>query len=142
MTIWRQRQTPEQIHARMPDTANGHLGVRIVEVGDDFLLAEMPVDGRHAQPFGVLHGGVSCVLAETVGSLASLMACPEGFYAVGTEISASHLRPVPRGQTVSARCTPLRVGRTAHVWHIELRREDGELACVARLSTAILERKA
>ncbi len=141
MTIWRQRATPEQIHARMPGTANAHLGIRIREVGDDFLVADMPVDDRHVQPFGVLHGGVSCVLAETVGSVASLMACPEGFYAVGTEIGASHLRPAPRGGTVTARCTPLRIGRTAHVWHIELRREDGELCCVARLSTAILERR-
>lgn len=141
MTVWRQRSTPEQIHARMAGTANGHLGVRITAVGDDFLEAEMPVDERHVQPFGVLHGGVSCVLAETAGSLCSLMACEPGFYAVGTEISASHLLPVPKGQVVRARCTPLRVGRTAHVWHIELRREDGKLSCVVRLTTAILERK-
>jgi 1,4-dihydroxy-2-naphthoyl-CoA hydrolase len=141
MTIWRQPSTPEAIHARMPGTVNGLLGIRVTEVGEDFLAAEMPVDERHVQPYGVLHGGVSCVLAETVGSLASMMAAPPGFYAVGSEINASHLRPVMKGDVVRARCTALRIGRSAHVWQIELRRGDGELSCVARLSTAVLERK-
>jgi 1,4-dihydroxy-2-naphthoyl-CoA hydrolase len=141
MSIWRQRATPEEIHARMPGTVNDLLGIRITRIGDDFLEAEMPVDERHAQPFGVIHGGVSCVLAETVGSVASMMVCEPGFYAVGVELNASHLRPVPKGQKVTARCVPARLGRGLHVWTIELRREDGELSCVARLTTSVQERK-
>ncbi|MBY0336352.1 MAG: hotdog fold thioesterase [Acetobacteraceae bacterium] len=141
MSIWQQPATPDEIHARMPGTVNGLLGVRITEVGPDFVAAEMPVDERHVQPYGVIHGGVSCVFAETLGSLASVMAAPPGFVAVGLEINASHLRPVPAGQLVRGRCTPIRIGRSVQVWQIELRREDGELSCVARLTTSVVEKR-
>lgn len=142
MPIWRQPATAEEINTRFNQgNVNGLLGVRITAVGEDFLEGEMPVDERHVQPFGIIHGGVSVVLAETLGSLASVMCCDPGFGAVGLEVSASHLRPVPKGQVVRARCTPVRLGRTVHVWTIELRREDGELSCIARLTTAIIERK-
>ena len=143
MPIWRQPATPEEINQRFNQgNVNGLLGVRVTAVGDDFLEGEMPVDERHVQPFGIIHGGVSVVLAETLGSLASVMCCEPGLGAVGLEVNANHLRPVPKGQVVRARCTPVRLGRTVHVWNIELRREDGELSCVSRLTTAIIERKA
>ena len=141
MPIWRQPATPEEINRRFnQDNVNGLLSVRITEVGDDFLCGEMPVDGRHVQPFGILHGGVSVVLAETLGSLASVMCCDPGWGAVGLEVNANHLRPVPLGGLVRGRCTPVRIGRSVHVWNIELRRGDGELSCVSRLTTAIVER--
>jgi uncharacterized protein (TIGR00369 family) len=142
MSIWRQPATPDEINARFgQDNVNGLLGIRVTEVGPDYVVGEMPVDERHVQPFGIVHGGVSVVLAETLGSLASIMACDPGFRAVGLEVNANHLRPVEKGGRIIARCTPVRVGRSVHVWNIELRRADGELSCVARLTTSIIERR-
>lgn len=142
MSIWRQTSTPDEINARTEGSVNGLLGIRITEIGPDFLRGEMPVDERHVQPFGIIHGGVSVVLAETLGSVASMMACDPGFQAVGLEVNANHLRPLPKGGRAFGHCTPVRVGRSVHVWNIELRREDGEVFCVSRLTTAIIERKA
>lgn len=143
MSIWRQPATPDEINARFNSgNVNGLLGIHVTEVGPDYVLGEMPVDERHVQPFGIVHGGVSVVLAETLGSLASIMACDPGFRAVGLEVNANHLRPVEKGGRVFGRCTPVRVGRSVHVWNIELRRADGELSCVARLTTSIIERRA
>jgi len=141
MSIWRQPTTLEEIQARRGESVNTLLDIVITEIGPDFIKGEMPVDGRHVQPFGILHGGVSVVLAETLGSLASLMACDPGFHAVGLEVNANHLRPLPKGDRAYGLCTPVRIGRSVHVWNIELRRGDGELTCVSRLTTAILERK-
>jgi 1,4-dihydroxy-2-naphthoyl-CoA hydrolase len=141
LSIWRQTTTPDEIHARSEGTVNGLLGIRITEIGPDFLRGEMPVDERHIQPFGIIHGGVSVVLAETLGSVASMMACAPGFHAVGLEINANHLRPLNKGGRAFGLCTPVRIGRSVHVWNIELRREDGEMFCVSRLTTAIIERK-
>ncbi|WP_424810740.1 PaaI family thioesterase [Roseococcus sp. YIM B11640] len=141
MSIWRQPTTPEQIQARRGASVNSLLDIRITEIGDDFIRGEMPVDERHIQPFGIIHGGVSVVLAETLGSLGSMMACDPGFQAVGLEVSATHLRPNPKGGTAYGYCKAVRIGRTIHVWNIELRRDDGELFCVSRLTTAIVERK-
>jgi len=129
------------MHARNTQTVNGLLGIKILEVGEDFIRAEMAVDERHVQPFGILHGGVSVVLAETVGSLASVLCCEEGFSAVGLEINANHLLPVPKGDKVIAECRPARIGRNVHVWNIELRRGDGKLSCVSRLTTSIIEQR-
>lgn len=142
MSIWRQPISLEDLNALSEGTVNTLLGIRLTEIGPDFLCAEMPVDERHVQPYGILHGGVSVVLAETIGSLASGRACEPGFGAVGLEINANHLRPVPRGDRVRALCSPVRIGRTVHVWNIELRRGDGELSCVSRLTTAIIRREA
>lgn len=139
MSIWRQPTTIEHITARAVGTVNGHLGIRVIEIGPDYINGELTVDERHVQPFGVIHGGVSVVLAETLGSLASLMACDAGFTAVGLEVNANHLRPVPKGDVLRGVCTPVRIGRSVHVWSIELRRGDGQLSCVARLTTSIIE---
>lgn len=138
MAIWKRPPSIEEMLARNTHTVNGLLGIRIVEVGEDFLRAEMPVDERHVQPFGILHGGVSVVLAETVGSMASVHCCDEGFGAVGLEINASHLLPVPKGDKVTAECRPVRIGRNVHVWNIELRRGDGRVSCFCRLTTSVI----
>ena len=138
MSLWKRPPSIAAMHARNVNTVNGLLGIRITEVGDDFIRAEMPVDERHVQPFGILHGGVSVVLAETVGSLASVLCCDEGYGAVGLEVNANHLLPVPKGDVVTAECRPIRVGRNIHVWNIELRRGDGKLTCVSRLTTSIV----
>ncbi|WP_426959480.1 PaaI family thioesterase [Muricoccus radiodurans] len=137
--IWRKPATPEAIMVRAADTAITHLGIVITEVGPDYLRAEMPVDHRHIQPFGVLHGGVSVVLAETIGSTACNLALPEGQYCVGLEINANHLATVPLGSRVTAECRPFHTGRSTQVWGIEIRREDGRLACISRLTCAVLQ---
>jgi 1,4-dihydroxy-2-naphthoyl-CoA hydrolase len=141
MSIWRRNADPVEMEARFRDTLPGLFGIRIIEVGPDFIRAEMPVDQRHAQPFGILHGGASVVLAETIGSMASSLTLPEGQRAVGLEVNANHLAPVTVGQSVQATCRPLHLGRTTQVWQTEIHRADGRLACVSRLTTAVIERR-
>jgi 1,4-dihydroxy-2-naphthoyl-CoA hydrolase len=139
MSIWKRAATLEDLNARMQDNAAGLLGIRLTEIGPDFLRATMPVDQRHAQPFGLLHGGVSVVLSETLGTIASILTLPEGRIAVGIEVNANHLAGVPVGQSVTAECRPLHTGRTTQVWQTEIRRADGRLACVSRLTCAVIE---
>ncbi|WP_446832052.1 hotdog fold thioesterase [Candidatus Foliamicus sp.] len=115
----------------------GHLGVEIVEIGDDFLRARMPVDHRTQQPFGLLHGGASAVLAESVGSWSSYLCTPPGEYQVlGLEINLSHLRPARSG-FVYGTARPIRLGGLVHVWDIRVTDEEGVLLSVSRLSTAV-----
>ena len=115
------------------------MGIEITEVGADFLKATMPVDDRTTQPFGILHGGASCVLSETLGSIASWMAIDhEKFSAVGIEISASHLRAISNSY-VKAICKPIRLGRKLHVWQIDLYSEEtGKHICTSKLTTMIV----
>ena len=135
--IWAREISAQAFDAMHQGTLPGLLDIRVVEIGPDFLRAEMPVDERHAQPFGILHGGGSVVLAETVGSFAAAMAVPAGARVVGVEVNASHLAPARKGDRVSALCRPARLGRTLQVWAIEVRRGNGTLTCVARLTTAV-----
>jgi 1,4-dihydroxy-2-naphthoyl-CoA hydrolase len=135
--IWKRELRPEQFHDAHRGTLPGLLDIRLVEVGPDFVRAEMPVDERHLQPFGLLHGGANVVLAETVGSFCGLMALPEGQGCVGVEVNANHLAPARKGDMVRAECRPLQLGRSLQVWQIEIRRGDGRLTCVSRLTTAV-----
>jgi 1,4-dihydroxy-2-naphthoyl-CoA hydrolase len=141
MGLWKRFATPEQVNARLADSMAGLLGIRITAVEPDGLLAEMPVDARHAQPFGLLHGGCSVVLSETLGSVGCIMTLPEGRLAVGIEVNANHMAGVPVGQTVTAACRPLHVGRSTQVWQTEIRRADGKLACVSRLTCQVIEER-
>ena len=120
------------------DNLPGHMGICITAVGPDFVRGEMPVDARTVQPFGILHGGASIVLAETLGSIASwlLVSHIEGARVAGIEVSCSHLRSVSSGK-VSALCKPFRIGRTLHFWQIEVRDEPGRLCCAARLTVSV-----
>jgi 1,4-dihydroxy-2-naphthoyl-CoA hydrolase len=138
MTLWARHATPEQINGRLRDTAPGLLGIRVTEIGPDALRAEMPVDARHAQPMGRLHGGVSIVLSETLGTIGCVLTLPEGLHAVGIEVNGNHLAAVRLGGRVTAECRPLHTGRRTQVWQTEIRREDGRLACVSRLTCAVL----
>lgn len=138
MTIWQRPAEPAVIEARFKDSLPGLFGIRILEVGPDFIRAEMPVDHRHVQPFGILHGGASVVLAETLGSIASSLTLPQTQRAVGLEINANHVAAVQHGQAVKALCRPLHLGRTTQVWQTEIHRPDGRLACVSRLTTAVI----
>ncbi len=134
--IWRRPATPAEINALHANTLPGLLGIAVTEMGPDWLRAEMPVDSRHIQPFGLMHGGASVVLAETIGSVCAFLALPEGQSAVGVEVNANHLAAVRAGDRVSALVRPLQLGRSIQVWNIEITRGDGRLACVARLTTA------
>ncbi|CAM4188108.1 1,4-dihydroxy-2-naphthoyl-CoA hydrolase [Pedobacter westerhofensis] len=124
------------------DMPKNHLGglldIRFTEYGDDFLTATMPVDERTHQPAGILHGGASVVLAETLGSIASSLCIdPARFQAVGLEINANHLRPVKSGR-VTGICKPLHKGAKTHVWEIKIYDERGKMNCISRLTVAII----
>ena len=137
MSIWTRPITAEAINALNAGTAVTHLGIEFTEVGDDWLRARVPVDERTRQPYGLLHGGVSVVLAETLGSVGAASSCPEGHRAVGLEINANHLRAATSGW-VTGTARRLHAGRTTQVWQIEMVNDAGELTCVARLTMAIL----
>jgi 1,4-dihydroxy-2-naphthoyl-CoA hydrolase len=141
MSIWRVVPTPEELTARGGNSMPGFLGIRFTEVGADFLRASMPVNERTRQPFGLLHGGASVALAETLGSVASMLCIDTGEYmCVGQEINANHLRGISSG-TVTATAKPFHLGGRSHVWHIEIRDESERLVCVSRLTMAIVERR-
>jgi len=124
-----------------PATLGEHLGMEWEEIGPNFLKMKMPVDSRTLQPYGLLHGGASCALAETVGSVASaLVIDAEKFICVGLEINANHIRG-ERSGFVSATATPLHLGATTHVWDIKIHNEAGKLVCISRLTVAVLKKK-
>jgi 1,4-dihydroxy-2-naphthoyl-CoA hydrolase len=141
MSIWQVATTAESLTERGSKTLPGHLGIRITEIGADYLRASMPVHAHTHQPFGALHGGASVALAETAGSLASML-CIDGekFTCVGQEINANHLRAVTTG-TVTATARPYHLGARSHVWSIEIRDERERLVCISRLTMAIVERR-
>ena len=123
-----------------PNTMGEYLGMEWVELGDDYLVMRMPVDHRTIQPYGLLHGGASCALAETVGSLAShFVMDAEKFICVGLEINANHVRSARSGY-VTATCTPLHIGATTHVWDIKIHDDRKKLVCISRLTVAILKK--
>ncbi len=116
------------------------IGIELTEVGTDYLKARMPVDHRTKQPYGLLHGGASCVLAETIGSIAaSLVIDQEKFICVGIEINANHVRSAREG-FVTGIATPLHLGSTTHVWDIKIKDEKDKLVCISRHTVAILKR--
>ncbi len=140
--IWKHEPSIEGINAISPKTLVDALGITFTRFGDDFLEAQMPVDHRTKQPAGMLHGGASAALAETVGSVASIF-CLEDMSAqlpVGVELNANHLNSATSG-TVTARATPFKIGRSIHVWHIEIRDEQQKLICVSRLTIAVVDRR-
>jgi 1,4-dihydroxy-2-naphthoyl-CoA hydrolase len=141
MSIWRASITPEALTERGRRSLSGYLGIRITEIGPDFLRATMPVNEHTHQPFGVLHGGASVALAETVGSLAAMLCVEPQFTVLGQEINANHLRAVSAG-TVTATARPYHIGARSHVWQIEIRDESERLVCVSRLTMAVIERRA
>jgi 1,4-dihydroxy-2-naphthoyl-CoA hydrolase len=141
MSIWRVPATVEQLNERGTHSMGGHLGIRFTEIGADFLRATMPVTERTQQPYGLLHGGASVTLAETVGSVAAIMCIDERFTCVGQEINANHVRGVSSGAVVTATARPLHLGARSHVWHIEIRDESERLVCVSRLTMAVIERR-
>ncbi|KMV31568.1 hotdog fold thioesterase [Photobacterium swingsii] len=141
MAIWHKKIDIDELNASSKNTLVEHLGIRYTEFDDNSLSATMPVDARTHQPFGMLHGGASVVLAETLGSVAANMCVDEGLYCVGLDINANHIRPMRTG-TVTGKTTPLHTGMTTQVWQIELKDERGRLICTSRITMAVLGKKA
>src|SRR5512137_1210029 len=141
MSIWFRRTTIEQVQATFAGVRdiNLHLDIRLTEIGDDFLRGSIPVDERTRQPFGLLHGGASVVLAESLGSTASNLCLDTSkFYAVGQEISANHLRSARSGR-VTGTARPVHLGGRSQVWDIRIEDENGRLSCISRLTMAVQE---
>lgn len=136
--IWFKKYTLEEIKGFMThDSIVDHTGIEFMEIGDDFITARMPVDRRTHQIHGILHGGATCVLAESVGSFASLMCVdPERYYAVGSFITCNHLRPAKDG-FVTATCRPVHLGKTKHVWDILIHADNGKLVAKSELTCAV-----
>lgn len=135
--IWTKPVDLEKLNNLPPNMAS-YIGIVFTGFTDNSLSARMPVDHRTHQPFGILHGGASVVLAETLGSVASLLLIDEQqFRAVGLEINANHLRPVKDGY-VHGVCTPIHIGQKTHVWDIRISNEAGKPVCVSRLTVAIV----
>jgi uncharacterized protein (TIGR00369 family) len=140
MSIWRSPQSLDSLNAASEGTMVRHLDIVFTEVGEDFIRGTMPVDERTRQPFGLLHGGASAALAETLGSLAANMCVDRTRYrCVGQEINANHIRSARAG-TVTGTARALHVGGRSQVWNIDIVDESGRLVCVSRLTMAVLEK--
>jgi len=139
LSIWKKSFDLDSLNKSRQQTLVETLGIMITEFGDDFLTATMPVEARTHQPMGILHGGASVVLAETVGSIAANMAVDEAHYCVGLDINANHLRSVRAG-LVYATCRPIHIGRSTHVWDIQIKNENDKPVCISRLTMAVLQK--
>jgi 1,4-dihydroxy-2-naphthoyl-CoA hydrolase len=140
MGIWRTTTSVEHLQEHSRNTLAEAIGIRVTEIGADFLRATMPVKSITHQPMGVLHGGASVALAETVGSLAANMCVDQSLYlCMGQEINANHLRPVSSG-VVTATARAYHIGKRSHVWQIEIRDDQEKLVCVSRLTIAVVDR--
>ena len=138
-SIWKQHLSAKDLNTRAIGSMLEYLGIRFTEVGDDFLRGTMPVDSRTIQPHGLLHGGASVVLAETLGSTAAMLCLdPERSFCVGVEVNANHVRAVTAGK-VTGTTRPVYLGRQLHVWAINIRDDAGQLTAVSRLTVAVME---
>jgi len=138
--IWIEDISLDAIAARSAGTMAEYLSIEFTEVGDDFLKATMPIDGRTKQPLGILNGGASCALAETVSSTAANFCVSQAtHYCVGLDINANHLRPAREG-LVTATTRPIHLGRSTQVWHIDIHNHEDKLNCVARMTVAVMQR--
>ena len=139
--IWTRKPTLEALQKTCENTLCAHLDMRFTEIGDDYLVATMPVDHRTKQPAGLLHGGASVALAESLGSIASALCLKtDQKMPVGIEINANHIKSATSG-LVTGKVTPIRVGQSLHVWNIEIHNEKSELVCVSRLTVMVVDRK-
>ena len=140
MTIWRHLPDIEEVNQIGANSMVELLGIIVTEIGEDYLKGTMPVDNRTLQPHGILHGGASVALAETLGSIASTLCLDtDKQYCVGLGINSSHVRPISSGK-VTGTVKPVHVGRTIHVWNIDISADHGKLISVSRLTMAILNK--
>tara|TARA_B100001059_G_scaffold109290_1_gene109089 strand:- start:82 stop:516 length:435 start_codon:yes stop_codon:yes gene_type:complete len=137
-SIWYRTPDPAIIDAMSKGTIDEHLGIKITQVGDDYLSGTMPADKRTFQPYGIVHGGANVVLAETLGSIAGAHVIDtNSLLCLGQEVSATHLRPVSSGM-VTGTARPIHLGKRSHVWEIRLENDQGKLSCIAKLILAIV----
>ncbi len=138
MTLWKREPDLDELNANQKNTIGEVLDIRFEGFDGESITASMAVDSRTHQPYGLLHGGASVVLAETLGSTASYLCIdPTAFYCVGIEVNANHLRALRSGR-VAAVCRPVHVGRSTHVWDIRLSGDDGKPSCISRLTVAVV----
>lgn len=141
MKIWQFSIDLNRVNERGKHSMSDHLGIEFIEVGDDYLTARMPVDSRHKQPLGIMHGGASCVLAETVGSTAAQYCVdPEKYYCVGLDINTNHIRAMREGYVIGT-AKPFHLGKTTQVWSIEIKNDEGKWVSINRLTMAVLKKK-
>ena len=138
MRIWKKDVSVDELTRSHAKTAVDRLGIEFLEVGDDFIRARVPVDERTVQPFRILHGGASVVLAETLGSCGAHYSAPEGHRAVGLDINANHIRSASSGW-VTGTARAVHIGRTTQVWQIDMTNDAGQLTCVSRITMAVLQ---
>ncbi len=139
MAIWFREYTIESIKELGKNNMMDHLGIELIELGDNYIKGRMPVDARTKQPTGVLHGGATAALAETLGSIGgNLVVDMNSYTCVGLDINANHLRPVSSG-FVYGIAFPFHIGKKTQVWSIEIHNEEGKLICISRLTLAIIE---
>src|SRR6267154_344716 len=142
MSIFKPEITLDALNKLSANTMVDHLGIVYTAIGEDYLEARMPVDHRTHQPFGILHGGASVALAETLGSVAAMCCLDESTqYCVGLDINANHIKSVREGFVVG-RVKPVHIGKKTHVWEIRITTEKEELVCISRITMAILDKKA
>lgn len=140
MTLWTTQSTLAQLKERSKDTLIEHLGIEFMEIGDDYLKAKMPVDYRTKQPAGLLHGGASVVLAETLGSVAAgLCINGEKKRVVGLDVNANHIRAVTDGWVIGI-AKPIHIGNTTQIWEIKIYDEQDNLICISRLTVANIDK--
>lgn len=137
MSIWKTEMSVAQLQAFMKNTLVEHLGIEISEIGSDYIRATMPVDPRTHQPMGILHGGASVVLAESLGSMAAQLAAEPGHPCVGLEVNANHLASIRTG-SVTGTARPVHIGRSTQVWDIRIEDDNGKAICVSRLTMSVL----
>jgi 1,4-dihydroxy-2-naphthoyl-CoA hydrolase len=136
--MWRSLRTLDELNA-VNETLSSHLGIRFTEIGPDFVRGTMPVDPRTQQPYGLLHGGASVALAETLGSTGAAMSVSPEYQVVGQEINANHVRAA-RGGLVTGTAKAAHIGGRTHVWMIDIVNEAGKLICISRLTVAVIKR--
>ncbi|MEK7778662.1 MAG: hotdog fold thioesterase [Pseudomonadota bacterium] len=140
ISIWFKDYTVEYLEGLRNANMGKHIGIHFTEIGTGFLKGSMPVDNRTTQPFGILHGGASCVLSETLGSVAGWMTIdPDKYRAVGLELNINHIRAITQGSVIGT-CTPLHVGKRTQVWQTDMTEEaTGKRVAISRLTLAIIE---
>ena len=141
MSIWRSLRSIEDLNGSHRDTLIGSLGILFTEIGEDFVRGTMPVDKRTVQPYGLLHGGASVALAETLGSMGAAMCVDDEFQVVGQEINANHVR-AGRSGLVTGTARPVHLGGRTHVWSIDIVNEAQKLVCISRITVAVIKRGA
>lgn len=137
--IWKKTLSIEALNQLCQDSAVAHLGIEFTEQGKDYLEGIVPVDQRTTQPFGLLHGGISAALAETLASAAALLCCDENQVPVGTELNISHLKAIKEGVAIG-KATPLHLGRESQVWQVEIVNQQAQRCAIARVSVRLLNK--